>query len=282
MNSFAAKASDFYKIWIKDLFRSDSRYVPQEQALRPPVETDIIRVCIHEWGGYGGRRSKNIKRIAPFECGLDFQLERFGRYRREGRVHLTLTMSEAHRYPDTERLKRECDEFVPVSNQGMDFSGYSTFLAGLRDKPEGYVILTNSSINSLQEDFLDSYLAFMEAHPEVGLMGVSSSSKYYQTLRRHNFNPHLQSFFILTTGSVLERIVSLNGGVFPGIDQTNKHLLIRRGEVLLSSLALDAGYKLAVVKEGKPYIFDRSCYPFPEGDLRIYTEYPNAIRAIRE
>lgn len=282
MSRFITSLSDFYRIWVKDLFHTDSRYVPAEHTLRGDVETDLVRVCIHEWGGYGGRRNKNIRRIAPFECGLDFQLKRFREYDGKRPLSLTLTMSEPFRHPGLEGVKSMCDVFMPVSNQGMDFSGYSAFVESLKGSPNGYIILTNSSINSLQEDFLDSYIDFMEAHPEVGLLGVSSSSKYYQTFRRHNFNPHLQSFFILTTKEVIERIVALNGGVFPGIDQTNKHLLIRNGEVLLSSLALDAGYRLAVVKDGRPYIFDRSDYPFPPGDLRIYIKYPNAIQAISE
>lgn len=279
--AFFNNIKTFYRIWMQDVlslpFHIAKKHSNIPQRIRKPVVTDKILIIIHEWGGYNGKRLKKIKGIAEFECGLDYQLERFEKQNTDYKKVLTITMSDPEKYGDLDNLRSKCDQLIFVTNQGMDFSGYSKFISKYSAHPNSYIILSNSSVNKIQTDFLDSYINYLEHNQDVGLLGVSCNSKYYHTLLRANYNPHLQSFFIMTTLSVLNEIIELNGGEFPGIQESNKHLLIRNGEVKLSKLALELGYKLAVVTQTGVYKFDYDTYPLKKGDFRIYTKMPNAI-----
>lgn len=277
---------DFWSVWIKDFISYPIRYIENRrlkrqkyEKIRQSIKSDVVKVCIHEWGGYDLSRKKHIKSIKPFECGIKAQLLRFNSGNNP-RVDITVTMSDSHLSRELDWIKSRCNHFISVENTSMDFSGYGTFYEKIKNEGNSYIILTNSSVNNMQSSFLENYVSYMDSHPNVGLMGISASSKYYHTLIRNNFNPHIQSFFILTTISVLNEIVEYNGGKFPGKNCTNKHLLIRLGEVELSRIALKLGYNLAVVYKNQVTEFNYSAYPLPLGDLRIYNDNPNSISTI--
>lgn len=277
----------FYKIWLKDFLYLPIAYFRRKTVLkkvikrnRISIENKTVYVNIHEWGGYPLVRTKNVKDINSFKCGLIYQLNRFKNQTYCGNIDISVTISDIEKYTHIDKIKKFTDKIIAVENTGMDFSGYANFFKRICNAPNAYIILTNSSINKIQYDFLDSYISYMEENPDVGLLGISSSSMYYHTLLRHNFNPHIQSFFILTTISVLNEIISLNKNRFPGINETNKHLLIREGEVKLSALALELGYKLAIVQKDTVSKFDYSNYPLPLGDFRKFSLHPNTIYPI--
>lgn len=266
-------------LWVADRFGRVFCNQGKNPARRKAVETDKIVVGVHEWGGYDMRRSKTIKGGVTFPCGLQSQLDRFAGKRG---VELIVTMSEAEKHRDLAYVRSRA-KVVLVDNRGMDFSGYGAIYDRFKDAPNGYIILTNSSVHSIQEDFLDDYIRYMELNQEVGMLGVSYCTKMIQTLVRDNFTPHLQSFFLLTTLDVLRRVVLLNGGRFPGRGIDHKLLLIRLGEIRLSRLILAAGYRLAVVSpvDGVPYKFE--CYGswiLPKGDIRQKISTPNRITPI--
>jgi hypothetical protein len=252
---------------------------------RKPVASDKISVSIHEWGGYDSVRRKKINKIMEFECGLKFQQQRFGRYSGNRNLDICITISN----PELLSYSLNADKIIHVPNEGMDFAGYSGFFERIKDEDNQYIILTNSSVNSRQIDFIDEYIAYMEANPSVGLLGISYNTKRHQTLIRNNFNPHIQSFFILTTLDVLKEIVKKNGG-FPGLGITHKLLLIRNGEIRFSNLALELGYDLAcILDNGIVYKFNKSfksdngrnSWEIPKGDYRLHTLTPNAINFIK-
>lgn len=252
---------------------------------RKPVLKDLVKVCVHEWGGYEGRRKKSIKNIKEFECGLDYQISRFLNYRGKYEIDLTVTVSEAHLL----KKKIENVKVIEVSNLGMDFSGYEAFYESIKNEENQYVILSNTSVNKLQVEFIDDYLDFFKKNNSVGMMGVSVNSKIYQSLIKNNFNPHLQSFFLLTTTDVLRQVVEVNFD-FPGKGIDHKLLLIRKGEVCLSRIVLELGYKLATILEnGEPFLFDKSFFEdngrtswnISFGDYRINAINPNSINPIK-
>ena len=251
---------------------------------RPPVASKQVYVCVHEWGGYPMRRQKTIKHGATFDCGLEAQLERFSPYRASGRVELTVTLSAADRHPDLSAIRNRTDHLILSCNKGMDFSGYAAFFDRIKNKPDAYVILTNSSVNAAQNDFLESYIRCMERHHEIGMLGISYCTRMFQSLVRNNFTPHLQSFFLLTTTSVLREIVASNQNRFPGAGIGHKLLLIRKGEVALSRLVLRLGYRLAVIRpeNGALFLFtDYRRWNIPRGDIRQTLSEPNKITEVR-
>ena len=94
---------------------------------RVPIKSSLVRVCVHEWGGYALERKKLFSKNSKNICGLKYQLQRFSIYRKKGLVDLTVTMSDMSKSNDLNEVKNYCDHFIPVSNIGMDFRGYSTF-----------------------------------------------------------------------------------------------------------------------------------------------------------
>jgi len=254
--------------------------------LRKPIENTKLLINIHEWGGYNAVRTKKVSKISEFECGLQFQLQRFNNYKGSKELDIYLTISDAELLSYSINIKE--DRIIKVPNEGMDFSGYGAFFNHIKDWDNGYVILTNSSVNSIQDEVIDSYVDYMNANPDVGLLGVSYSTKIYQSLIRNNFNPHLQSFFLMTTVSVLNDIVTQNN-CFPGSGIADKLQLIRQGEVKISQIVLNLGYQLACVAEdGFVFKFNAYCmkdngrrsWPHPHGDYRTHAKHPNRLNPI--
>lgn len=271
-----SKIKLFFQIWFGG-FNSSKKFPKLPQKTRKPIISDTILINIHEWGGYLPKRIKKVKGIKEFECGLFYQLKRFSSDYHNKKVDITITLSDAHLYKDIDNLKKYNLRLMEVDNQGFDFSGYSRFYDEIKNLPNSYVILTNSSINKEIIPFLDSFIDYMDKNQDVGILGISGNSKFYHTVFRNNYNPHLQSFFLLTTIEVLKEIVTLNNNTFPGKSETNKHLLIRNGEVKISHLALQLGYHLALVTENKVFKFDFFNYPLKKGDARHFTNNPNTI-----
>lgn len=254
------------------------------RTVRKPVVDTCIYVSVHEWGGYALSRRKKIRGVREFVCGLQGQLERFRNYKGKYKIDLTVTLSDPSLYKELDVVKKQVDRILFVPNEGMDFAGYKVFYERIKKQSNAFVILTNSSVNAIVEDFLDDYIEYMIQNPDVGLMGISYNTKCYQSLIRNNFTPHLQSFFLLTTVEVLKEMVKLNRGVFPGAGITHKLLLIRKGELAFSTLIMNLGYSLTVVQEdGSLLKFDRSSSrsAFPFRDMRRQVANPNKINVIK-
>lgn len=273
-------------IYIKNLFFPNKELIMIKHKLRKEIGDTTVYVCVHEWGGYPISRKKTLKDGKTFLCGLKAQLVRYEQGRKNGLVNLTVTMSDCEKCKDLEYIKERTDSFIEVSNIGMDFSGYGAFYRIIqKHSNNAYVILSNSSVDSEKEDFLKGYINYMEKNLDVGILGISYSTKIYQTLISDNFNPHVQSFFLLTTIDVLKEVVKLNGGHFPGENICDKRLLIREGEVGISKIVLSLGYNLAVVYPGigKPFKFkNKSEWNKPFGDIRLIVNHPNRITPIKE
>lgn len=277
-------------LYLKNyFFNSISTKSPLEKRkFRKDVETDLIYINVHEWGGYKLERKKKISVIPEFSCGLKFQLERFNNEKLTSNIFLNVTLSDPELHDDLDFIKSKSDCVDFVNNDGMDFSGYSFFYEKIKDKKNSYVILTNSSVNSISDLFLKEYIAFMENNKHVGILGVSYCSKMIQTLIKNNFTPHLQSFFYLTTIDVLKEIVEKNDG-FPGKGIKHKLLLIRKGEIAVSQLVKSLGYQLAIVTEtktvecfGENGFWDngKRRWNLEQGDFRLHTQTPNRINKI--
>lgn len=261
----------------------------QVKRRRKKIENKKIYINIHEWGGYNFTREKEINKITPFVCGLKYQLDRFRDNDCIFEKDIYVTVSDYEKFKYLKEVEDYGCYVDKVSNKGMDFSGYHFFYNKIKEKPNAYVILTNSSVNKEQTLFLNDYISYMENNSDIGIMGVSYCAKKMQTLVRNNFTPHLQSFFLLTTIKVLEEIVEANNGKFPGAGIDHKLMLIREGEIKISQLALKLGYNLAVtLKEGSVYKFGKNTifdngykrWRLKKTDVRLFLPKPNLINEI--
>ncbi|QNR83910.1 hypothetical protein H9N25_18565 [Pedobacter riviphilus] len=273
-------------LYLKEFF---SRYISipdPKRSYREPILNDIVIAGLHDWVGYEMTRKKVVNDI-EFDCGLKYQLDRLAKYKGPKRIKMNITISGSAQ--DSYDKYRDID-FQEVSNVGMDFQGYGQTVRKYFEHDNCYVLLMNSSIDSKHVDFLDDYINFLEQNPTVGMIGISYSTKIYQTLIRNNFTPHIQSFFLLTSLDVLKKVVENNGGNFPGQNISYKRLLIRFGEVKLSRMISKMGYDLAIVTEdGLPFIFPKSNSLFetsykkwklPKGEYRFQTSHPNRINPL--
>ncbi|MDA9555549.1 hypothetical protein N9R54_04870 [Pelobium sp.] len=254
---------------------------------REPISTNKVIIGIHDWGGYDLRRVKKIKE-KYIECGLSYQLDRFNNYTGKRDLAVNVTISD---YEIGLKEKYKYLEVIPVTNVGMDFRGYSKIIELHSNEANSYVLLLNSSVEASQVDFLDDYLNYMDKNPSIGLLGISYSTIFFQTLIRNNFKPHVQSYFLLTTLDVMKEVIKYNG-CFPGKNISNKLLLIRYGEVRLSKIIEKLGYDLAIITEnGDPFIFPKSSGLFKtkylkwkmvKGDYRLTTSTPNKINSLNK
>jgi hypothetical protein len=259
------------------------------KKLRSTIVSREISICIHEWGGYLPIRRKKVRTVREFECGLHYQLKRFEDYQGNIPLNITVTVSEASLHNYDKSLIKDRFNFVEVSNRGFDFSGYAYFTKNLLEKKNSYVILMNSSVNSTQTDFIDSYVNYLENNLDVGLLGVSYCTKMHQSLIRNRFCPHVQSFFLMTTSDILREVIEKNAGLFPGEGIDHKLLLIRKGEIGLSEIILKLGYSLAMVlKDGNVFkfrkmkTFENGYYRWkvPHGEYRSLCSEPGKISPI--
>ncbi|RDC54248.1 hypothetical protein DU508_22435 [Pedobacter chinensis] len=263
-----------------------------KQALRAKPIADEIIYAIHEWAGYPPIRKKKIAYVnKEFTCGLRFQLQRIYAYKGQRSIRKILTVSDYNTQyftslKETERID-EALEIYPVENKAMDFSGYAYVCHNLIDwNKEQAIFLTNSSVNCQIDHFIDDYVDLLVKYKNIGLIGVSYSTKIYQSLIKNNFNPHLQSFFLLTTTSVLKELLAINNGLFPGENESYKASIIRFGEIKLSKLVQSLGYDIAFVSEdGNLNLFPKKNWLFngyqkwklPHGDYRLWNVHPNKI-----
>lgn len=282
----------FVTEFCKILYSKKKPKLRIKRKFRIPIISKTVFVGIHEWGGYRSVRTKKHKNGTEFKCGLEFQLNRFLNYTGKYTIDLSVTLSEKEKCLDLEHIQRKVNKLFFVSNIGYDFSGYSYFYNKIKKNENSYVILTNSSVNDSQTDFLDGYLDYMNQNLDVGMLGISYCTKCYQSFIRNNFRPHIQSFFMLTTIEILNNMLKFNNGKFPGEHLNNKYQLIREGEIRLSEIILKLGYSLAIVLEdGRILKFDkmnfwdnsyRYWFHLPKGDMRAYIQNPNSINPIRQ
>ncbi|WP_131555216.1 hypothetical protein [Sphingobacterium deserti] len=245
---------------------------------------------VHEWCGYPFERKKTIKYVnKTFDCGLRYSLEKIKAYSGQYSIRKILTLSD-YNEPYVANLSREeyfddNTEIYKVENSSMDFSGYSFLTKKLISETKNQLVFfTNSSVNAIPADFLDSYVDTFIANKNLGLLGISYSSKIYQSLVKNNYSPHIQSFFFLTSIEVLKEILDANKGFFPGETERYKLSIIRFGEIELSNIVRKLGYDLGVVTEdGKLLVLPDSYYPkiLVDGDYRLFAKDPNRINIIK-
>ena len=265
-----------------------------------PTRPEQVRIILVEWAGYPLYREKVVNgRIV--RCGLGRVLENMRRHGPGLAVDISIIINGAddeaamdegaagresrpalapirrlvnrrrlatrmHKY---ERLPRQHPFIRAVhfrDNQGQDFGAYDLGYQLLRQ--EGYagdVLFMNSSLSGPHEHgWLLKYRDQFHRHPNVGLCGIGLNS--HDTSDGDGpFAPHVQSYFLYTSMSVLERAV---GPRLFDADTRDKLDIIRRGEIGVSARVLNAGYSITspvfpefAYRRGAPWAI-------PWGDLR--------------
>jgi len=288
--------SPFLYIW-EEIKKITGKYAvdPSYKINKHVLDNEVI-FAVHEWAGYHFVREKTIKYVNhKFSCGLKYHFDRLSVYNGAYTIKKILTVSECN---DAYIEKLKGTEFYtdgfevhPVVNNAMDFSGYSFVCEKLLDQNKDQIVfLTNTSIDSALTSFIDEYIQLFKDQPELGLLGISYSTKIYQTFIRNNFRPHLQSFFLMSRSSVLKELLESNGGHLPGATETYKLSIIRFGEVKITEMVQKLGYKVAVITEdGEFKVIPRNGFYYnkykewtlPMNDYRLHVKHPNRINPLK-
>ncbi|MBC8986173.1 hypothetical protein H9X96_10350 [Pedobacter sp. N36a] len=282
--------------WLKKINGKFIKSSRQKRVDGTPIGNEILFV-VHEWAGYPFTREKTIKYInKTFACGLKFHFDRLSNYDGKYNLRKILTISDCNDDYVANLKKQdfftEDFEIYPVLNKAMDFSGYSFAIDKLVDSnKEQIVFLTNTSVDSMVVPFIDQYVNIFKSDPSLGLLGISYSTKIYQTLIKNNFRPHLQSFFLVSRSSVLKELVKSNGGSLPGSEEDYKLSIIRFGEVQITEQIQKLGFKVAVITEDKELYTLPDSGPFyngffnwklPFNDYRLSVTHPNRINEFKK
>jgi hypothetical protein len=265
----------------------------------PIVPIDSLVFEIHEWAGYPLERTKQIKSNTVFNCGLRNQIEsmndfdQLNRGKRMATYHLTVSdySNSFQELIANEKLPISNFNLHKISNQGMDLAGYAYVVKNkISAKSNELVFLVNSSVSGNYANQLNDYILAFERNPNLGLLGVSYCTTINQSLIKNNFNPHLQSFFLVGRSSVLHELVKKNGEIFPGEFETNKYAIIRFGEAQLTSTVMNLGYDVGVVEpNGELVIFPQvkgfdngyNAWKLLFGDRRLTNGAPNQVHKLK-
>ncbi len=284
------------KNWISLKYSSEENTHGNEKG----IKINHLVFVVHEWSGYPIERMKQLKpAIAPFPCGLKTQIDSLVNFDSKFRSELTadyyLTISDFNNsYKEmliNSKLPIGMFEIIGVSNVGMDFAGYGHIVREkINYNPDELVFLINSSVSGNYGDKLNDYVHYFEKNPNLGLLGISYCTKVNQSLIKNNFNPHLQSFFLVFRSDVLRALYEKNNNEFPGEFEVNKYSIIRFGEVKLTSLVMKLGYDVGVVEpDGEVFLFPRitktnngyNSWKLGFGDRRFSNQRPNTVHAIQ-
>lgn len=279
--------------YLKNIFwvsKEQTKMVKKIEREKDNTIGKTIIFHIHEWAGYPFIREKTIKHTnCRFTCGLKYSLEKVNSYVGKYEIEKVLTISDcSDEYIDCLKLAdffQDDVNIIPVTNKSMDFSGYS-YLAHkiVSIKQNKLVFFSNTSVNAIKCDFIDQYIDIFLKNKNLGLLGISYSSKIYQTLVKNNYTPHVQSFFFLTTTEILEKIITFNRGIFPGEKSSFKLSIIRFGEAKLSQIVQKLGLDLGIIDDtGNLLILPinkKDATNLVEGDYRLFVKHPNKINEI--
>ena len=246
---------------------------------------DEIKLCFQDWSNYKNIRYKLLKNLIWYKCGLNNFSDIFKTEKFNVKKYLFISGNNEQKLKDF-NLNKDI-EVVNSNNDYYDFSSYALFYKMNKAK-NSILIFCNSSISSEKIDnFLDGYIEYFKKNKNLGMLGISGNSKNHQSLIFNNFTPHIQTIFFMTTVEVLNKVVEINGNVFPGTDATkfNKYSIIQKGEIVLSKKVLDLGYEIGIVKpDGNIFKFKKDKHyqmfnnwkkNYKLGDARLHNILPS-------
>jgi len=223
------------------------------------------------------------------KCGIGNLFENMTKYRAGMEYDIILIIN----FSDDQEPKGKQDLYISLQNKypfikkvifrdnaGFDFGSYNMGYRYLLDIGyEGDVLFMNSSVRGPHNDYwLLKYSYLFNRNRNIGLCGISLNS-HATHLRKSEFKPHVQSFFMYTNMKILKKIFD---GILPGADITSgDHSdVISAGEIGFSQRFIDNGYGICSALFNDFVYYKGSRWMIPFGDTRfndIYHQFANKI-----
>jgi hypothetical protein len=157
-------------------------------------------------------------------------------------------------------------------NSGTDVGAYNLGYQYLKEITyAGDVLFMNTSLSGPSEDYwlLKYYVAFHK-YPDVGLCGISMNSHDTNMSGNPPFKPHVQSFFLYTSMSVLTDVFPEN---LSGFRSQEKLDVIENGEIGISAKVLEKAYSIVCYNFPFFYFKTGTEWIIPFGELRGLRQY---------
>jgi len=239
----------------------------------------MIKVILIDWGKNNIKSERNM--------GFDWFYNKQGVYsilknmrqRKSQPFELILVINDASLENEYDYLQDEFKFIETIiyrsSNMGLDWGGYNEGVQYLKKQSyEGDLILMNSGcIGPTTNDWIDPYAKLFNSDDNVGLVGTTYCG-YAICLEEQPFSPHIQSYFLYSSMSIVTSILS-DG--LPGLYTDEKSSVIEKAEIEFSQKVLKKGYCIKAKLDnfhyslGDPWVFFNKkmepkfwpgCFPF--------------------
>lgn len=255
-----------------------------------------IQIILVDWSGYPLSRTKKLGNGTRIKCGISRILKGMNKYNAGAEFECTLVINEREESPNKAssikslmNLKsyfnpsrsdyQALNQMYPFlsnvyfrGNIGQDIGAYNFgFQKLISTNHSGDVLFMNSSVSGPSNNgWLLNYQKMLHEQDGVGLCGISMNSDLVENTKR-NFLPHIQSFFLYSNMEILQSVFGEN---IPGSKVDNdKDLLIKNGEVQISTEILDAGYALRSKLNPEFIFYKEDEWKIPYGDPRFSSKY---------
>jgi len=231
----------------------------------------MVHIIIAEWGGYRLWRQKSLL-LYTVDCGLAPLLSSLSSVEPGLPFKVTLVVNDldpvsVKQYDYLQDQYSFIDDILCRSNEGFDIGAYNTGIQHLRSLSyAGDVILMNTGVKGpSQANWLSHYHRFFHSVPQTGLVGLSTCSRNTY-LKRTEFQPHLQSFFLMSTMPILDEVFPES---IPGSQSTTKEAVITEGEIAISTQILSFGYSIRCPHYPNFRYSSGQKWPYPERESRF-------------
>jgi hypothetical protein len=235
-----------------------------------------------EWGHYPGMREKKLGQTLV-HCGLKRILDNLNRQPAGIEFQVILVINQC---PWLKKKKYESmksgfpfiEKIIFRNNEGFDFGAYNAGYRHLKTiQYDGDVVLMNTGVSGPDENkWLLKYHELFHSEKNIGLVGVTMNSNVTH-LRETYFAPHVQSFFLYTSMTVLKEVV---GEEMPGSRERNKSEVILKGEIGLSQMILEKKYGITSLLFPNFVYYEGAQWAIPEGDMRFIEEYKSKTNRV--
>ena len=138
-------------------------------------------------------------------------------------------------------------QLIFKNNTGQDIGAYNYGYQLLKkNNYQGDVVFMNSSLEGPNENgWLLKYRGQFLKDETIGLCGITINPTTSNLVEENCFSPHVQSFFLYTNMSVLNRVFHTN---LPGYNiKSGRIFLVMNGEIAISTAVLEAGYGITSI-----------------------------------
>ena len=214
-----------------------------------------MKIILADWDKYNlNHKSHNPHNRGP---GLASILQRLNQAKNEPAVDVILVINNSS-FHDEYNYLMEIHPFIETvlyksDNAGYDFGAYNLgYQYLMKQQYNGHVAFLNSTVDIVSQNWLAAILDKFDLN--TGLFGATYNGLAFQDTSAHqsgfHHEPFLHGYCLVSTMALLNKVCGHN---LPGINATQKVDAIQLGEITISRLFLDHGYRIQALLHNFSY-----------------------------